>query len=167
MIVTDGRAGRLEWWFWFFGANMAGARTQEMLISVILTEGQRLAEAALPQVIGLAVGAAAIMAVVMWVQMTATVRRAHDRDSSSGAFWAYALVIVAFAVSGFTLSALDRSLPFNPAWASWLPLAATAWMVIQFGFRPGDPMPNRWGPVPKPLFGFSSPKPNNYRPPHI
>lgn len=146
---------------------MAAARTQEMLTSVVLTERQRLADATLPQVIGLAVGVAAIMAVVIWVQMTATVRRAHDRDGSSAAFWGYALVSAAYAASGFILSALDLRLPFDPAWAFGLLLAATAWMVIQFGLRPGDQKANRWGPVPKPLFGFISTKPNNYRPPHI
>ncbi|MNQ88655.1 hypothetical protein D3C85_1039320 [compost metagenome] len=146
---------------------MAAARTQEMLTSVVLTERQRLADAPLPQVIGLAVGVSAIMAVVLWVQRNATVRRAHDRDGSSWAFWGYALVSVAFAASGFIMSALDLRPPFDPAWAFGLLLAATAWMVIQFGVRPGDPKANRWGPVPKSLFRFNSPKPNNYRPPHI
>lgn len=160
------RAGRLEWWFWFFGANFAGARAQEVLAGVVLTERQRLSEAALSQVIGIAVGIAIILAATIWAQKVATVRRARDRDGSSWSFWFYALYSVAFIASGFILSVLDLRPPFHPAWAYGLLLAAMAWMVIQFGLRAGDPKANRWGPVPKPMFGFNSPMPNNFRPPH-
>lgn len=138
-----------------------------MLTSMVLTEGQRLPDAALQQVIGVAFGYAAITAVVIWVQMTVTVRRAHDRDGSSKAFWVYALVSVTFVASGFLMSALDLRPPFAPAWALGLMLAAIAWMVIQFGLQPGDPKTNRWGPAPKPFFSFNSPNQNDYRPPQI
>jgi uncharacterized membrane protein YhaH (DUF805 family) len=125
-----------------------------------------LSEAALPQVIGIAVGIAIILAATIWAQKVATVRRARDRDGSSWSFWFYALYSVAFIASGFILSVLDLRPPFHPAWAYGLLLAAMAWMVIQFGLRAGDPKENRWGPVLKPMFGFNSPMPNNFRPPH-
>ncbi len=161
------RAGRLEWWCIFFGANVGGSSAQNMLSGWILPENRGLTDAGLPQVIGLGMGVAAILALVLWIQRTVTVRRARDRDGASWPFWGYALVSVAFAVSGFVLAALGTETPFHPAWAWGALSAAILWMVIQFGLRPGDSKANRWGPAPKSLLEFSAPKVDNYRSPHL
>lgn len=152
------RAGRLEWWVFFFGMNMAGNFAQGMLSAWVLPENQGLADAGLPQVIGLGMGTAAILAVVLWVQKTVTVSRARDRDGASWSFWGYALVTVAFAASGFVLAALRTEPPFHPVWAWGALGAATLLMVIQFGLQPGDAKSNRWGPAPKSLLEFNPPK---------
>ncbi|MET4682828.1 DUF805 domain-containing protein [Brevundimonas faecalis] len=161
----NSRAGRQEWWLWFFGANVGGARLEEALSAAILGEKQTLADASLLQTASLAVGVTTIMAVVIGIQMSATVRRAHDLDSPSWVFWGYALLNLSYAASGFIPSALNLPPPFNPAWAHGLLIVANVVMAVLFGFRSGDPKRNRWGPPPKPLFDFMSPRQDNYRPP--
>lgn len=118
-----------------------------------------------PVLLGLA--QAVCLAVALAVQGHVSIRRAHDRDVRPISFWVYAATsVVTFAI-GFGIFALGVSLPVNPTWI-WAPqFVAFGWAAIELGARPGDPMANRWGPVPKPLFNMAGPRADNYKPPRL
>ena len=159
------RAGRLEWWVWFFGASFIGSKVGGTLDGVILPRGVRLPDSALPQILLWGLGHAVILACVLWAQQAVTVRRARDRDDSVWPFWVYAAVVGGFTAVTILLAPTDLRIPIHPAWA-WAPLVlAMGLMIFQFGVKPGDPRGNRWGPPPKPFISFNAPKPDNYRAP--
>lgn len=161
----NGRVGRLEWWTTFVIANVASASAAGLLYRSVLGDGQSLASASWQSTLLLGFGHAAILAFAFVVQRNISIRRAHDRDVRPIAFWAYAATAVVSAAISFGISAFEGSLPFSPAWI-WAPhIVAWAWIAIEFGVRPDDPVPNRWGPVPKHPFDVASPKIDNYRPP--
>lgn len=161
----SGRVGRLEWWTTFVIANIASAWTVGLLYRSVLGDGQQLASASLQSTLLIGLGHTAILAFALVVQRNISIRRAHDRDVRPIAFWAYAATSVASAAVSFGISAFGGSLPFSPAWILVPQIVAWAWVAIEFGARPGDPVANRWGPVPKPLLDAASPKTDNYRPP--
>lgn len=164
-VSMSGRVGRVEWWTTFIIANIASAWAVGLLYRGLLADGQGLADASLQSTILLGLGHAAILAIALVVQRNISIRRAHDRDVRPIAFWAYAATSMVSAAVSFGASTFDGSLPFNPAWI-WVPqVVAWAWVAIEFGARPGDPVANRWGPVPKHPFDVASPRIDNYRPP--
>ena len=161
----SGRVGRVEWWTTFLIANVASTWAIGLLYGSVLEEAQTLASASFESKVLIGLGHAAILAIALVVQRNISIRRAHDRDVRPIAFWAYAATSVMSAAVSFGVSAFDASLAVSPAWI-WVPqVVAWAWVAIEFGARPGDPVTNRWGPVPKHPFDVASPKIDNYRPP--
>lgn len=161
----NSRVGRVEWWTTFVIANMASAWAVGFLYRGVLGDGQPLANASLQSTVLLGLGHTAILAFALFVQRNISIRRAQDRDVRPIAFWAYAATSVVSAATGFGVSASGGSLPFSLAWI-WVPqIVAWAWVAIEFGARPGDPMANRWGAVPKHPLDRASPRIDNYRPP--
>lgn len=162
-----GRVGRLEWWTAFVTANIAAAWAGRFLYGSVLSDGQPVASASLEAKVILGLAEATILALVLLVQRDISTRRARDRDVRPIAFWVYAATSVLSGATSFGLSASGGSLPFSPAWI-WAPhVVAWVWVALEFGVRPGDPMANRWGPVPKHPFDYASPRSNNYKPPRI
>lgn len=165
--MKSSRVGRLEWWTTFVIANLVCVQVSGFLYRSGLLHGEALSDASLQSTVVLGLALAAVLYVTLAVQHHISVRRAHDRDVKPIAFWVYAATnVVSFATS-FAISASGGSAPFNPAWIWAPPVVAFAWAALEFGARPGDPMPNRWGPVPRHPFDRPSPKPDNYRPPQI
>lgn len=161
------RVGRLEWWGAFAVSYFLYLQATEFLARSILKNGEALSGASLGSVILVGVAQTMSLAVALAVQHHVSVRRAHDRDIRPIAFWAYAATsVVTFAI-GFSISVLEVSLPFNSSWI-WAPqFVAFGWAAIELGARPGDPIANRWGPVPKPLFDSVTAKADNYKPPRM
>ena len=161
----NSRVGRLEWWATFFVANFVSVKAMGLLYRSVLRDGQPLSDASLQSTIMLGLALAASSAVALAVQHRISIRRARDRDIGLAAFWVYAATSAVSVGASFAIAASGSTLPFNPAWI-WAPqFAALAWAALEFGVRPGDPMTNRWGPVPKRPFDRAWPKPDNYRPP--
>lgn len=104
---------------------------------------------------------------VLWFQWKATERRAHDLNTPAWPFGAYAALtigLVMIRVVGQLYGWLSLT---NVWWLLGAQAAAFVGLVIVFGVRAGDRKANAWGNPPKPFFDFTSPKPDNYRPPRI
>ena len=125
-------------------------------------------DASLQSAVLVGVVEAVSLSVALAVQGHVSIRRARDRDVRSIAFWVYAATRVATSAMIFGIFVMfvsGVSLPSHLPWL-WLPLlVAFGWAAIELGARPGDPMANRWGPPPKPLFDLSGARANNYKPP--
>lgn len=160
------RVGRLEWWTTFIVANLVSFQATGFLYRSVL-QGGELSDAPLQSKLILGLAHAAILTVTLVVQRDISTRRAHDRDVRPIAFWVYAAASVVSFAASFSISATGSSVPFSPAWIWAPPIVAFAWVAMEFGARPGDPMTNRWGPAPRHPFDRPSPKPDNYRPPRI
>ena len=161
----SGRASRMEWWVVFLVAAVVGSKAFGFANSALLAPNQRLADAALMNIIALAIIHAVIVAGILWVQVRVSVRRAHDRDKEAKWIWLYAAAYAVLTAVDFVLAAFAVPLLLDPAWI-WAPTATLfGWMVIQFGIQTGSRGENRWGPVPEPYFDIGKSRSNNYRPP--
>jgi len=67
----------------------------------------------------LLLGVLAVTVVTLWVSIATDVRRFHDRDKSG--WWVFILLV---------------------------PVVGPVWLLIECGFLPGTPGPNRFGPDP-------------------
>lgn len=156
------RVGRLEWWGTFVVTYFLYLQASEFFAENLPRDGASIQSTVLP-----GVAEAVCLTVALAVQRYVSIRRAHDRDVRPIAFWVYAAASVATFVVSLSILASGISLPFNPSWI-WAPqFVAFGWAAIELGARPGDPMANRWGPVPKPLIKMAGPRADNYKPPRF
>lgn len=161
------RVGRLEWWGTFVVTYFLYLQATEFFARNLLRDDEILSGASVQSTVLLGVAEAVCLAVALAVQRHVSIRRAHDRDVRPIAFWVYAAASVATFAISLSILASGVSLPFSPSWIPVPQFLAFGWAAIELGARPGDPMVNRWGPVPKPLFDMVGPKSNNYKPPRI
>lgn len=158
------RVGRLEWWGTFVFVYFLYLQATEFFSRSIL-RGEALSGAPLQSAVLLVLAEAVTLAVALAVQHHVSVRRARDRDVRPIAFWIYAGTCVATFAISLSIVALEITLPFNPSWI-WVPqFVAFSGVAVELGARPGDPMANRWGPVPKSPFDRVGPRIDNYKPP--
>lgn len=159
------RVGRPEWWGTFVVTYFLYLQATEFFARSLLRDGEALSGASVQSTVLLGVGEAVCLGVALAVQHHVSVRRARDRDVRPIAFWIYAATCVATFVISLSIVASGVTLPFNPSWI-WVPqFVAFVWVAIELGARPGDPMANRWGPVPKSRFDRVGPRMDNYKPP--
>lgn len=160
------RVGRLEWWGTFVVVYVLYLQATEFFSRSVL-QGEALSGAPLPTAVLLGITQAVCLAIALAVQCHVSIRRARDRDVSPIAFWVYAATSVATFAISLSIFASGVSLPFNPSWIQVPQFVAFAWAAIELGAKRGDPIANRWGPAPKPLFREAGPRSDNYRPPRI
>ncbi len=135
LLRTKGRAGRREFWV---------VVTPVLAWNVVLIWGlYRFA----PHGIGSIVEALAILVFLMmapdWLGIAATARRLHDLNRS--AFWIFGVGMLARVAQ-----ALYRAAPAGPGRYAVLVVSvlAAAAVIATLGFKKGDAMENRYGPVP-------------------
>lgn len=158
------RAGRSEWWGTFVVTYFLYLQATEFFARG-LRGGEILSGSSVQPAVLLGVAQAVCLGVALAVQHHVSVRRARDRDVRPTAFWLYAATCVATFAISLTIVASGLTLSFSPSWVSAPQFVAFGWLAIELGARPGDPMANRWGPVPKSPFDRVGPKIDNYRPP--
>ncbi|WP_143105867.1 DUF805 domain-containing protein [Brevundimonas viscosa] len=161
----NSRVGRLEWWGTFAVTYFLYLQAMEFFARSMPRDGEFLSGVSVHPTVLLGVAQAVILGVALAVQHHASVRRARDRDVRPIAFWVYAATCVATFAISLAIVSSGVTLPFNLSWIWASPFVAFGWMAIELGARPGDPMANRWGPVPKSPFDRVGPRIDNYKPP--
>ncbi|WP_298744390.1 DUF805 domain-containing protein [uncultured Brevundimonas sp.] len=155
------RAGRQEWWIVFFSAIVLGNGAERALATMVLSAAKGLTSEPLHLIIALGVLRATVLYFVLRTQVEVSTRRARDGDGKSLALWPYIAMATALSITTF----FGQDLPFDTRLV-WLPyLAVLGWLAFELGLRPGDPITNQWGPIPKPFLEFTAPKSDNYKPP--
>src|SRR5262245_60764880 len=129
----DGRIGRLYYWLGLVAAWAITGLSLTVVEDAVAGTGD----------IGRQVAIAVIVGTLVWMHSAVTVKRLHDRDKSAWWYLLYGVAPAGLFISGIYLYA-GRVLDV----ASMLLLVAIAgliWVIVELGFLPGTPEPNRYG----------------------